>query len=96
MIFIAAEEAKDGENAIGRISLSVLENATGETLAKAVQATVERESLIRSYGLSSYRFMNDEGYIKVPSIHKEDAPGDTTLLAILRGCAAEALVACNA
>src|SRR5208337_5367989 len=41
LIFIAAEEAKDSENAIGRIRLSVLENAAGETLAKAVQAAVE-------------------------------------------------------
>ena len=53
LIFIAAEEAKDSENAIGRIRLSVLENATGETLAKAVQAAVEPGSLIRSDGRRS-------------------------------------------
>ena len=81
MIFIAAEEAKDSENAIGRIRLSVLENATGETLAKAVQATVEPGSLIRSDGLSSYSFLPDYGYIHVPSFHKEATPGDTTPLA---------------
>ena len=48
LIFIAAEEAKDNENAIGRIRLSVIENAAGETLAKAVQAAVEPGSLVRS------------------------------------------------
>ena len=50
LIFIAAEEAKDSENAIGRIRLSVPENASGETLAKAVQAAVEPGSLVRSDG----------------------------------------------
>ena len=67
LIFIAAEEAKDSENAIGRIRLSVLENATGETLAKAVQAAVEPGSLIRSDGLRSYGFLPDYGYIHGPS-----------------------------
>lgn len=81
LIFIAAEEAKDSENAIGRIRLSVLENATGETLAKAVQATVEPGSLVRSDGLSSYSFLPGYGYIHVPSFHKEATPGDTTPLA---------------
>jgi len=81
LIFIAAEEAKDSENAIGRIRLSVLENATGETLAKAVQAAVEPGSLIRSDGLSSYSFLPDYGYIHVPSFHKQAAPGDATPLA---------------
>ena len=93
LIFIAAEEAKDSENAIGRIRLSVLENATGETLAKAVQAAVEPGSLIRSDGLSSYSFLPDYGYIHVPSFHKEAASGDADALGAPRGFPPEALVA---
>ncbi len=42
LAFIAAEEAKDNENAIGRIRLSVIENSAGETLAKAVQSALLR------------------------------------------------------
>jgi len=76
LIFIAAEEAKDNENAIGRIRLSVIENAAGETLAKAVQAAVEPGSLVRSDGLKSYGFLPEYGYIHVPSFHKEATPGD--------------------
>src|SRR5271166_5621188 len=81
LIFIAAEEAKDSENAIGRIRLSVLENAAGETLAKAVQAGVEPGSLVHSDGLAGYSFLPDYGYIHVPSFHKEATPGDATPLA---------------
>src|SRR5271157_806870 len=71
----------DSENAIGRIRLSVLENAAGETLAKAVQAAVEPGSLVRSDGLAGYSFLPDYGYIHVPSFHKEATPGDATPLA---------------
>ncbi len=81
MIFIAAEEAKDSENAIGRIRLSVLENAAGETLAKAVQAAVEPGSLVRSDGWGGYSFLPDYGYIHVPNFHKDATPGDATPLA---------------
>ena len=81
LIFIAAEEAENSENAIGRIRLSVLENAAGETLAKAVQATVEPGSLIRSDGWSGYSSLPSYGYIHVPNFHKDAATGDTTPLA---------------
>lgn len=81
LIFIAAEEAKDNENAIGRIRLSVLENATAETLAKAVQAAVEPGSLIRTDGWTGYSLLTGHGYIHIPSFHKEASPGDATPLA---------------
>ncbi len=81
LIFIAAEEAKDSENAIGRIRLSVLENAAGETLAKAVLAAVEPGSLVRTDGASGYSFLDGYGYIHVPSFHKDGAPDDPTPLA---------------
>ena len=81
MIFIAAEEAKDNENAIGRIRLSVIENAAGETLAKATLAAVEPGSLLRTDGARGYSFLNGYGYIHVPSFHKDGAPDDPTPLA---------------
>src|SRR5271166_4773207 len=81
LIFIAAEEAKDSENAIGRIRLSVIENSAGETLAKAVLAAVEPGSLIRTDGARGYSFLDGYGYIHVPSFHKDGAQGDPAPLA---------------
>jgi transposase-like protein len=79
LILIAAEEAKDNENAIGRIRLSVIENSAGETLAKAILATVEPGSLVRTDGAAGYSFLHGYGYI--PSFHKDGAPDDPTPLA---------------
>jgi hypothetical protein len=81
LIFIAAEESKDSENAIGRIRLSVLESAAGETLAKTVQAAVEPGSLIRTDGWTGYNLLTGYGYIHIPSFHKDASPGGATPLA---------------
>lgn len=81
LVFIAAEEAKGSENAIGRIRLSVIENHAGETLAKSVLAAVEPGSLIRTDGARGYSFLDGYGYIHVPSFNKAGAPDDVTPLA---------------
>ena len=80
LVFIAAEEAKDSENAIGRIRLSVIENHAGETLAKAVLSAVEPGSLIRTDGARGYSFPDGYGYIHVPNFNKAGAPDDVTPL----------------
>ena len=80
LILIAAEEAEESENAIGRIRLSVLENAAGETLAKAVLAAVEPGSLVRTDGARGYSFLEGYGYIHVPGFHKDGTPDDPTPL----------------
>ncbi len=81
LIFIAAEEAEYGRFGIGRIRLSVLENAAGETLAKAVQVAVEPGSQVRSDGWGGYNVLPEYGYIHVPILHKDAATGDATPLA---------------
>jgi len=81
LIFIAAEESEHSETAIGRIRLSAIGNAGGETLAKAVQAAVEPGSLVRTDGWGSYSFLPSYGYIHVPNFQKDAATGDTTPLA---------------
>jgi transposase-like protein len=78
LIFIAAEEA---ENGIGRIRLTMLENAAGATLAKAVQETIAQGSQVRSDGWDGYNVLPDYGYTHIPIIHKEAVSGDATPMA---------------
>lgn len=78
LIFIAAEEVPGG---IGRIRLSMIENAAGETLVKAVQETIAVGSQVRSDGHGGYNVLPKYGYVHVPVIHKDAASGDATPLA---------------
>jgi transposase-like protein len=78
LIFIAAEEAPEG---IGRIRLTTLDNAAGETLIKAVQETIASGSQVRSDGWDGYNGLPCYGYTHIPVIHKEAAAGDATPLA---------------
>jgi transposase-like protein len=77
LIFIAAEEALQG---IGRIRLTTLDNATGETLVKAVQETIATGSRIRSDGWDGYNGLPHHGYIHIPVVHKDAISGDVTPL----------------
>ena len=78
LIFIAAEEAPGG---IGRIRLSLLNNAAGETLAKAVQETIAQGSQVRSDGWDGYNVLSRYGYTHIPVIHKDAVSGDATPMA---------------
>ncbi len=78
LVFIAAEEAEGG---IGRIRLPVIEDAAGETLAKAVQETIAPGSQVRSDGHGGYNVLPHYGYIHIPVIHKDAISGDATPLA---------------
>ena len=78
LVFIAAEEAGHG---IGRIRLSLLDNAAAETLTKTVQETIEPGSRVRSDGWGGYNDLPRYGYTHIPVAHKDAASGDATPLA---------------
>jgi transposase-like protein len=78
LVFIAAEEVPGG---IGRIRLSMLDNAAGETLLKAVQEAIEPGSEVRSDGWDGYNLLPLHGYIHTPVLHKDAESGDATPLA---------------
>ena len=78
LLFIAAEEAHQG---IGRIRLTMLDNATGETLVKAVQETIATGSQVRSDGWDGYNGLPRYGYTHIPIVHKDAVSGDATPLA---------------
>ena len=77
LIFIAVEEAERG---LGRIRLSVLDNAAGSTLIKAVQDSVDPGSTVRSDGWDGYNRLPDYGYTHKPIVHKNAIDGDATPL----------------
>jgi transposase-like protein len=78
LIFIAVEEAEHG---LGRIRLSVLDNAASDTLTKAVQDSIEVGSTVCSDGWDGYNRLPDHGYIHKPVIHNNAVAGDATPLA---------------
>lgn len=80
LIFIAAEEA---QGRIGRIRLSMLDNASGASLTKAVVEAIEPGSKVRSDGWDGYNALPRHGYVHSPVLHKDAASGDATPLAHL-------------
>jgi transposase-like protein len=77
LVFIAAEEVPGG---IGRIRLTTLENASGESLTQAVLQTIEPKSTVRSDGWDGYNLLPKQGYIHKPTPHKNADSGDATPL----------------
>lgn len=77
LVFIAAEEALSG---IGRIRLTTLPNASGNSLLAAVSQTIEPGSTVRSDGWDGYNILPANGYPHVPLVHKNTASGDATPL----------------
>src|ERR1700679_1422372 len=73
LVLIAAEEI---EGKMGRIRLSLLDNAEGQTLAKAIEATVAVGSQIRSDGWGGYGSLLQCGYTHIPRTHKSTLSGD--------------------
>ncbi len=80
LVLIAAE---DQGRHIGRIRLSVIPDATSETLAEATLGMVEPGSTIRSDGLGSYPPLVRHGYTHIPVTHGQAESGDATPLAHL-------------
>jgi transposase-like protein len=80
LIFIAVE---DVQGQIGRLRLTTLVNASGETLAKAASETIAPKSRIRSDDWNGYNFLPRHGYTHIPVAHKDFESGDATPLAHL-------------
>lgn len=80
LVFIAVE---DVQGKIGRIRLTILDNATGAALSKAALEVIETGSRIRSDGWDGYNVLPRYGYTHIPVTHKDALPGDTTPLAHL-------------
>ena len=78
LVFIAAEEAPGG---IGRIRLTTIENASGESLLGAASQTIEPGSIVRSDGWDGYNILASHGYEHSPVLHKDAETGDATPLA---------------
>jgi transposase-like protein len=77
LVFIAAEAVPDG---IGRIRLTTLENASGESLTQAVLQTIEAKSTVRSDDWNGYNILPKHDYVHKPIAHKNANSGDATPL----------------
>jgi transposase-like protein len=80
LIFIAAEDAG---GRIGRIRITMLTDASGDALTKAVQETIEAGSRIRTDDWNGYNFLARHGYKHTAAAHKKTETGDATPLAHL-------------
>lgn len=78
LVLIAAEETPKG---IGRIRLSPIVDASGETLKEATLQMVKPGSTIRTDGWEAYNTLTNHGYVHVPTSHKNAESGDATPLA---------------
>ncbi len=75
LVLIAAEQAEKG---IGRIRLSPIVDAAGETLKEATLQMVEPGSTIRTDGWEGYNLLTKHGYLHTPTRHKNAESGDAT------------------
>lgn len=78
LVLIAAEEAPKG---IGRIRLSQIVDASGETLKQATLQMVEPGSVLRTDGWEGYNILAKHGYVHKACSHKNSEAGDATPLA---------------
>lgn len=78
LVLIAAEETSIG---IGRIRLTPIVDASGETLKEATLQMVEPGSTLRTDGWDAYNILENYGYTHVPTSHKNAESGDATPLA---------------
>ncbi len=77
LVLIAAEEANGG---IGRIRLSSIADASGETLKEAALKMVEPGSVVKTDGWDGYNLLAKHGYVHEPRSHKDSEAGDATPL----------------
>jgi transposase-like protein len=75
LVFIAAEETQGG---IGRVRLTTLADASSASLTAAVVQTIEPGSVVRSDGWEGYKGLQEQGYIHLPTLHKNTSSGDAT------------------
>lgn len=80
LVLIAAEQAEKG---VGRIRLTAIADASGETLKEATLQMVEPGSTLRTDGWDGYNLLTQHGYIHAPTSHKNAESGDATPVAHL-------------
>jgi transposase-like protein len=80
LVLIAAEQTEQG---IGRIRLSPIDNAAGETLKDAVLQMVEPGTTVQTDGWDGYNLLTRHGYIHTPTSHQDAETGDATPIAHL-------------
>jgi transposase-like protein len=78
MVLVAAENAGKG---IGRIRLSVISDASSETIKNATLEMIEPGSTIHTDGWDSYNLLTQSGYFHEPLKHAQSESGDATPLA---------------
>jgi transposase-like protein len=78
LVLIAAEDVGNG---IGRIRLSPIVDASGESIKNATLQMVEPGSTLHTDGWDSYNLLTKHGYKHAPQTHSQSASGDATPLA---------------
>lgn len=75
LVFVAVE---DKDNHVGRIRLQRVIDASAESLAKAVDATIEPGTTVRTDGWNGYNFLPPAGFPRI-IVRKDSIVGDNLL-----------------
>jgi len=75
LVFVAVE---DKDNHVGRIRLQRVIDASAESLAKAVNATIEPGTTVRTDGWNGYNFLPPAGFPRI-IVRKDSIVGDNLL-----------------
>lgn len=73
LVLVAVEDK--GAKGIGRIRLSIISDASGETLTSAISKMVEPGSTVRTDGWSGYSKVGESGYRHIVVEHTEEEVG---------------------
>lgn len=74
LVLVAVEDR--GRKGIGRIRLTIIADASGPTLKRAITGMVEPGSTVRTDGWRGYKGLEEEKYKHIVVEHTEDAPGE--------------------
>lgn len=74
LVLVAVEDR--GKKGIGRIRLTIITDASGLTLKRAIKEMVEPGSTIRTDGWKGYNGLEEEKYKHIVVEHTEDVPGE--------------------
>jgi transposase-like protein len=74
LVLVAVEDR--GKKGIGRIRLTIITDASGSTLKRAIGEMVEPKSTVRTDGWTGYNGLEEEQYKHIVVEHTEDAPGE--------------------
>ena len=72
-MLVAVEDK--GKEGFGRIRLSVIGDASGQTLKQAIAKMVEPDCTVRTDGWTGYNGLKEAGYEHITVEHTEEEPG---------------------